>query len=344
MFKIKKRSVLFVLESCREIGKKIEGAHFGMDSFTEFSDLVEPMPVTQKHFGNNEITAYPNKSVNKKDVIILGSGSNVNGMSINDHLMMLCAAIRSAKSGSAAYITVIMPYLPYCRSDKKDQTRMPIMSQFVCEMIKMAGANRLMSVDLHAGQEQGFFGNGDPFDNMYSIDYLTDAIKKDFAKDLADKKVAVISPDVGGKNRVEAWAECLESVHTFLTKRRDHSKISTISEHKMVHQIDLVGKTVIFVDDMVDTLGTIASAAEIVKKEGAAKVVVVATHGIFSGNAFENLKNPNIDLVYITNSVPQEENLKKSSKLRVVDVSNLICRAILANIKGESLSETYNKK
>lgn len=336
MLKTKKKSLLFVLQSCAELGLSISAT-----ANSEFFGLVELVTVTEKRFGNNEICAFTNISVRKRDVIILASGSNVGGMSINDHLMMLCAAIRSAKSGSAAYITVILPYFPYSRSDKKDQGRMPIMSQFACSMIKEAGANRLVSVDLHAGQEQGFFGNGDPFDNLYAIRHLTEAVKKDWAKDLEANNLVVISPDVGGEKRVVSWAERLKAPHTFLTKRRDHSKVSVILEHELVHQIDLVGKTVVFVDDMCDTMGTIKSAAEIVRKKGAGKIIVAVTHGIFSGPAFDNIAKSDIDLVYVTNSIPQEDNVKRCSKLRVVDISDLVVTAILKNIKGESLSDTF---
>jgi ribose-phosphate pyrophosphokinase len=323
----KKKSSLIIMDSCKELGDLVAN---------RLHDRVNVLKTKQVRYGNNEICCYPEESVRKKDIFIIASGSNVNGSSINDNIMSLCAMIRSCRDGSSKYITVIFPYLPYCRSDKKDKGRMPIMSKFVCEMIKLAGANRLVNIDLHAGQIQGFFDG--PLDNLYAIHPLIEQIKTDFDVN----NLIIVSPDAGGEKRATAWADKLKVPCTFLTKHRDHNRISTISHHELVHNLDFEGKTVIFVDDMCDTAGTLKSAAEIVKKKGAKEIITVVTHGIFSGNAFGNLNDSCIDHVYVTNSLPQEENVKKSNKIKIVDISGLISDVMLRCINAESVSELFN--
>ncbi|XWV25625.1 DEHA2D17908p [Tupanvirus deep ocean] len=317
-------AVVIVLDSCKELGDAIVHCLVGK---------LEKISTAYFRFGNNEINTFPSKSVRSKDVYIVGTGSNVNG-TINDNLMAMFGMIRSCRDASAKHITAITAYYPYSRSDKKDQSRTPIMSKLVADFFKTAGANRLITVDLHAAQIQGFFKG--PFDNLYATKYLLKKIKEDYPEDFV-----VISPDAGGIKRIQDWASQMDCIYTFLTKSRDHNSISKITKHDLVHQIDFTGKKALLVDDIGDTLGTLNSAAKILKEKGATEVVAAVTHGIFSGNAFENLNQGYIDCIYTTNTLPQETNLEKSHKIVVVDISELFADAILSCVNATSMSAVF---
>lgn len=321
----KDNSVIVVMDSCDDLGENT--AKILQAEICQIGSKIV-------RFGNNEINVFPNESVRSKNVFIIGSGSNHNG-TINDNLMAMLGMVRGCNTASANQITVICAYYPYCRSDKKDQGRAPIMSRLVADLFKVSGASRLISVDLHAAQIQGFFDG--PFDNLYAINDLIQKIKSDFA----DEKMIIVSPDAGGEKRATAWAKNMNSQCTFLTKTRNHNEISTISKHELVHQLNFTNEIVLLVDDIGDTLGTLCSAAKILKEKGAKKIIAAVTHGIFSGPAFVNLANSDIDLVYTTNTVPQSKNVEKSSKIVVVDLSNLLSRAILCCIIPSSISELF---
>lgn len=324
----KNKSVVIIMESCKELGNEV---------LKYLEGVVDPIDAEFVRFGNNEFTTFPKDSVRKKDIFIMASGSNING-SINDHLMALYAMIFSCKNSSAAYITVILPYFPYSRSDKKDRGRMPILAKMNCDIIKEVGADRIITVDLHAAQIQAFFSG--PFDNLYAINPLILSIlDKNNPEDLI-----VVSPDAGGEKRANAWADVLDAPCTFFTKKRDHTKVSTISKHEIVHHIEFTGKTVLLVDDMGDTLGTLCSAAVILKEMGAVKVIGVVTHGILSGKAFENLNSGQLDELYVTNTLPQKENLQKSAKLQVTNIAELMATTIVICINGGSLSQLFAPK
>jgi ribose-phosphate pyrophosphokinase len=210
------------------------------------------------------------------------------------------------------------------------------MAKLVCDLFKTAGADRLVTIDLHSAQIQGFFAG--PFDNLYAIGPLCEAVKLDFnCEDLV-----LISPDVGGVKRIENWSKKLLVQNTFLTKSRNHSGVSQISHHELVHQLDLNNKICLIVDDMADTMGTLCSAAKILKAKGASKVIAVVTHGVFSGKAFENLAGDDIDAVYVTNSLPQAQNvLKSSANIKVVDVCDLFSKVIMCCVEGKSISALF---
>jgi ribose-phosphate pyrophosphokinase len=318
-------AVIIVLDSCQELGEKI----------VEYLDgKLNNIGTKYFRFGNNEINTFPSESVREKNVFIVGSGSNCSSGTINDSLMTMFAMIRACRDASAKYITTICPYFPYSRSDKKDQGRTPIMAKMTCDFFKEAGANRLITIDLHAAQIQGFFAG--PFDNLYAINDLIEKIQSDY-----DNNFIIVSPDAGGVKRTENWSKKMGVTSTFLTKTRDHNMVSVINKHELVHQIDFTGKTAILVDDIGDTLGTLNSAAKILKEKGATKVIAVVTHGVFSGRAFENLAEDFIDRIYTTNTLPQQENLSKSSKIVVVDLSKLFAEAILSCVNATSMSNLF---
>jgi ribose-phosphate pyrophosphokinase len=317
-------SVIIVLESCEELGKSI------VDYLQE---KIHNINVKFFRFGNNEINIFPSESVREKNVYIVGTGSNHNG-TINDNIMTMCGMIRACRDASAKYITIVCAYFPYSRSDKKDQSHTPIMAKMICDFLKMAGGNRVITIDLHSAQIQGFFDG--PFDNLYATKYLINQITTDY-----ENNFVIISPDAGGIKRIIDWASQLNCPYTFLTKSRDHNAISKITQHELVHQLDFTGKRALLVDDIGDTLGTLNSAAKILKEKGATEVIAAVTHGIFSGKAFEYLQENYIDRIYVTNTLPQKLNSDKSDKIKVVDLSELFGDAILCCVNAGSMSALF---
>lgn len=320
-----KDSVIIVLSSCWELGDAISD---------QLHDKINSVNTKILKFNNNEINIFPCESVREKDIFIIGSGSNFNG-SVNDNIIEMASIIRSCRDASAKHITLMCAYFPYSRSDKKDQGRAPIMAKLICDIFKTAGANRLITFDLHSAQLQGFFDG--PFDNLYAGNYLIKRIKSDYK----NNEFIVISPDVGGIKRIMDFKNKLNADYTFLVKSRNHNKISDISHHEIVHKIDLTSKINILVDDIGDTLGTLNSAAKLLKEHGAPTVIAVITHGIFSGKAFETLKQNYIDKIYVTNTLPQNDNIIKSNKIEIVDLSELCANAILRCINAESISALF---
>jgi ribose-phosphate pyrophosphokinase len=316
-------NLIIVLDSAGELGTRV----------AEHLKNVYHVPHEYIIFGNREINTFPNESVREKNVFIVSSGSNIN-QSINDNLIGTLGMIRACRDASSNYITLVCPYFSYSRSDKKDKSRTPIMCKLVCDFIKTAGANRVISIDLHAAQIQGFFDG--PFDNLYATSYLLNEIIANH-----HDKFVVVTPDAGGIKRIQDWAGRLKCPYTFLTKSRDHSQVSLITKHELVHQLDFSDSCVLLVDDIGDTLGTLVSAAKILKQKGAKNVIAAVTHGIFSGNAFDKLEEEWIDCIYTTNSLPQFANIEKSTKIKVVDISRLFADAILCCINSTSMSALF---
>ena len=215
-------AVIIILDSCGELGKNL---------VQELTDKLTRIKSKFVKFGNSEINMYPCASVRGKNVFIIASGSNQNG-SVNDNLITMLGMIRSCRDASANEITLICTYFPYGRSDKKDQGRAPIMARLTCDLIKEAGASRIISFDLHAAQIQGFFSG--PFDNLYAGNNLINQIKHDYPND----KFILISPDVGGLKRIQDFSNKLNNAeYTFFVKARDHNKISHISQHEIVDKL-----------------------------------------------------------------------------------------------------------
>ena len=317
-------NAIIILDSCEELGKKIAEKLDG--------HLIRIKCKFSK-FGNSEINLFPCDSVRGKKVFIVGSGSNTNA-TVNDNIMAMLGMIRACRDASADQITLVCTYFPYARSDKKDQGRAPIMGKLVCDLFKEAGAFRIITFDLHSAQVQGFF-NG-PFDNLYAGKDLIKCIKSDYPND----KFIVISPDVGGLKRIQDFSCQLNNAeYTFLVKSRDHNEISCITSHELVHKLKLENVVCVLVDDIGDTFGTLNSAAEILRKNGATKVITAITHGVFSGNALNNLNNNNIDQVYVTNTLPQTCNCEK---IKLVDVSNTCANALLCCINSVSISTLFD--
>lgn len=297
-------------------------------------------------FGNTEIKVEILESIRGFNVFIIQTGSFDVDHSINDYLIELLAIINACKLSSAKSINIIIPCYPYARSDKKDTPRVPIMGALVSTLFKAAGVDRIISLDLHAGQIQGF--TDIPFDNLYGIKLHVDNLRQTLFKGLTsediNKQYILASPDNGGVKRTTAYAEMLHMKHVIMSKQRDYSKISMVMKSTLVGEEGaVVGKTVLLVDDMFDTLGTVVAAAEELVTHGATGIIAIGTHGIFSGPAMMRLnKSDAIKKVIVTNSLPQENNLKQTNKLEVVDVGDLFTEVIRRILTGASISAMFS--
>ncbi|HEX4338933.1 MAG TPA: ribose-phosphate pyrophosphokinase [Polyangiaceae bacterium] len=250
---------------------------------------------------------------------------------VNDHLMellIMCDALRRASAGS---ISAVLPYYGYARQDRKVAPRTPITSKLVADLLVAAGVSRVICLDLHAGQIQGFFDI--PFDHLYSLPvFLTDYLKGKF-----DKDAVFISPDAGGVERTRAFAKRLGSSLAIIDKRRERANVSEV-----MHLIgDVKGRDCIIVDDMIDTAGTLCNAAQAVMREGARRVVAVASHGVLSGPAVERIAASPLEEVVVSNSIPPSAAVKACPKIRYVSVGKLLGEAIRRIHNNDSVSSLF---
>jgi ribose-phosphate pyrophosphokinase len=250
---------------------------------------------------------------------------------VNDHLMellIMCDALRRASAGS---ITAVLPYYGYARQDRKVAPRTPITSKLVADLLVAAGVNRVICLDLHAGQIQGFFDI--PFDHLHALPvFLTDYLKQKF-----DQNAVFVSPDAGGVERTRAFAKRLGASLAIIDKRRERANVSEV-----MHLIgDVKGRDCIIVDDMIDTAGTLANAAHAVMREGARRVVAVATHGVLSGAAAERIAASPLEEVVVTNSIPPSAAVRACAKIRYVSVGKLLGEAIRRIHSNDSVSSLF---
>jgi ribose-phosphate pyrophosphokinase len=281
---------------------------------------------TLKRFSDNEVWAEIHDNVRKKDVYVVQSICNP----ANENLMELLIMIDALKRASVSTVTAVLPYYGYARQDRKVQPRTPITSKLVADLLTAAGASRVVSVDLHAGQIQGFFDI--PFDHLYALTVFMDYFKENPVDNLA-----IVSPDVGGAERARAYAKRLGAGLALIDKRRPAPNVSEI-----MHVIgDVEGKNVVIVDDIADTAGTLCNAAKCLKERGAKKVFSCITHPVLSGPALERINNSVIDKLIITNSIPLTEEGKKSPKIEVVSIAPLLGEAISRIDHGDSVSSLF---
>jgi len=250
----------------------------------------------------------------------------------NDTLMELLVMCDACRRASAASITAVMPYFGYSRQDRRPRaTRSAITAKLVANMISTAGVNRLLTVDLHADQIQGFFDI--PVDNVYASPVLLgDAWKQKY------QDMVVVSPDVGGVVRARALAKRLDDAElAIIDKRRPRP-----NESKVMNIIgEVAGKTCVMIDDLVDTAGTLCQAAQALKDEGAKKVVAYITHAVLSGNAVERISGSVLDEIVVTDTIPLREDAKKCRKIRQLSVSGLLAETIRRILDEESVSSLY---
>ena len=283
---------------------------------------------TVGQFSDGEIAVEINENVRGKDVFILQSTC----APTNDNLMELILMVDALRRASAARITAVVPYFGYARQDRRVRSaRVPISAKVVADMMVKAGVDRVMTMDLHADQIQGFFDV--PVDNVYGSPILLDDIERQNYDDLV-----VVSPDVGGVVRARAIAKQLNADLAIIDKRRPQA-----NQAQVMHIIgEIEGRTCVVVDDMIDTAGTLCKAGEALKDHGAARVVAYATHPILSGPAVDNITNSVLDEVVVTDTIPLADHARRSGKIRQLSVAGLIAEAIRRVSNEESVSAMFH--
>jgi len=250
---------------------------------------------------------------------------------VNDHVMELLIISDTLRRASAATITAVIPYYGYARQDRKVAPRTPITSKLVADLIESAGVDRVVSIDLHAGQIQGFFNL--PFDHLYGMPVmLEEYLKKNF-----DSSAVVVSPDAGGVERARAYSKRLNSSLAIIDKRRERANVSEV----MNLIGDVKGKQCIIVDDMIDTAGTLAGAAKALMDYGATRVVACATHGVLSGPAIQRIVESPIDEVIVSDTIPLSPAAKTCAKIKQVSMARLLGEAIKRIHSSDSVSSLF---
>jgi len=251
---------------------------------------------------------------------------------VNDNLMELLVMVDALKRASAGSIVAIIPYFGYGRQDRKVKPRTPISAKLVADLITAAGADRVVAVDLHAGQIQGFFNI--PVDHLYAMPVFIDYLR---IQGLVGDKAVVISPDAGGVERARAYAKRMESTMAIIDKRRPAPNISEV----MNIIGDVRGKHAVIIDDMIDTAGTVTAAAKVVLDQGAKSVVACATHGVLSGPAIERVSGSALTEVIISDTIPLTATARSSGKIKVLSVARLLGEAIKRIHHGDSISNLF---
>ncbi|MFC5500900.1 ribose-phosphate diphosphokinase [Lysinimonas soli] len=266
-------------------------------------------------FANGEIYARYSESIRGSDVFVIQSHCPP----LNEWLMEQLIMVDAAKRASAKRITVVAPFYPYARQDKKGRGREPISARLIADLFTAAGADRIISVDLHAAQIMGFFDG--PFDQLFAMPVLMEH----FQAQLDPSTLTVVSPDMGRVKVADVWSDKLGAPLAIIHKRRDPKVPNQVSVHEIVGQVE--GRVCLIVDDLIDTGRTIVKAAEALKAHGATGVVVAATHAVFSDPAVELLQSEFIDSVVVTDTLPVPES-KRWDRLTVLPIAPLIARAI----------------
>jgi ribose-phosphate pyrophosphokinase len=271
-------------------------------------------------FSDGEIMVKINENVRGSDVFVVQSTCTPG----NHNLMELLLMIDALKRASAGRITAVMPYYGYARQDRKAQPRVPISARLVADLLTVTGIDRVLTIDLHAGQIQGFFDI--PVDHLYAAPVLTEYVKKEYIND-----IVIVSPDAGGVERARAFAKRISASLAIIDKRREKENVSEV----MNVIGDVKGKEAILFDDMIDTAGTITNAASAIKENGAKKVIAACAHAVLSGPALDRINESALEEVIVTNTIPMDAKKEKCKKLTVLSVASLLGEAI-KNIHEET--------
>jgi ribose-phosphate pyrophosphokinase len=264
-------------------------------------------------FSDGETLVELGENVRGKDTFIVQSTCHP----VNHHIMELLIFMDALRRASADQIVPVIPYYGYGRQDRKVAPRTPITSKLVADMLMSAGATRVVAIDLHAGQIQGFFNV--PFDHLYAAPVLIDDMKKRF-----ETPPVIVSPDAGGTERARAYSKRLKSNLAIIDKRRSSPNVSEV-----MHVIgDVEGQEAMILDDMVDTAGTLTQGAEVLKKHGARKVVAYCTHPVLSGPALERIEHSALEELVVTDTIPLGDKIEKCKKIRSLSVAPLLGEAI----------------
>jgi len=277
-------------------------------------------------FSDGETAVEINESIRGKDIFIVQSTCPPT----NEHLMELLVMLDAVKRASACRIAAVIPYFGYARQDRKATGRTPISAKLVANLLAVAGAHRVLTVDLHAGQIQGFFDI--PVDNLFAKPVMLDHIKENYAQDLV-----IVSPDAGGVERARAYAKPLQADLAIIDKRRERANLSEV-----MHIIgDVKDKNCLLVDDMVDTAGTLTNAAKALKDAGAKKVSACCSHPILSGPAIDRINNSMIEELIVTNTVPLRGAAAECKKITVLSVAPILAEAIKRIYENGSVSALF---
>ena len=277
-------------------------------------------------FSDGEIQIEIDENVRAKDVFVIQSTC----APVNDNLVELLLMIDALKRSSARRITAVIPYFGYARQDKKVAPRVPISAKLVADMVALAGANRVITMDLHAGQIQGFFDI--PVDNIFAAPLLIEYIRSKFSDNLA-----IVSPDAGGVERARAFAKRLDADLAIIDKRRPAP-----NQAKAMAVIgDVRDKVAVILDDMADTAGTLTGAADALKAEGAREIHACCAHAVLSGPAIERIVNSNIKNLVVTDTIPLSEKAAACGKIAVISIAELVGEAIIRSYRGDSVTSLF---
>ena len=289
---------------------------------------IELVPTTARDFANGEIFIRFEESVRGADCFVMQS----HAQPLNKWLMEQLIMIDALKRGSAKRITAILPFYPYARQDKKHRGREPISARLIADLLTTAGADRIVSVDLHTDQIQGFFDG--PVDHMHAMPILVDYIKSKYSLD----NLVVVSPDAGRVKTAEKWANMLgDAPMAFVHKTRDIDAANKVVSNRVVGEVD--GKDCILLDDMIDTGGTIAGAVGVLKEAGAKSVVIACTHGVFSDPARERLNDCGAEEIITTDTLPQDT--EGWNNLTVLSIAPLLAKTIHEIFENGSVTTLF---
>ncbi len=277
-------------------------------------------------FSDGEVMVEITENVRGRDVYVIQSTSSP----ANNNLMELLVVVDALKRASAARINAVVPYFGYARQDRKVAPRAPITAKLVADLMSVAGIDRLLTMDLHAGQIQGFFDI--PVDHLYAAPVMLDEIRRQ-----SFGEVIIVSPDAGGTERARAFAKRLDAGLAIIDKRRSGPNVAEV-----MHIIgDVKGKNCFIIDDMIDTAGTLCAAARALQEHGACDVYACATHGVLSGPALERISESPLKKVYITDTIAGQEKLDQCDTLHRLSVSHLLAEAIRRTHNAESVSSLF---
>ena len=307
---------LFTGTSDRELATEVAG-HLKLD----LGDT------TVSTFSDGEIMVRLNENVRGSDAFVIQSTCTP----VNDNIMQLLLIVDALKRASAGRITAVIPYYGYARQDRKVQPRVPISAKMVADLITAVGTNRVLTVDLHAGQIQGFFNI--PVDNLYAAPVLSEYIKRKYVSD----NLVIVSPDAGGVERARSFAKRLNCSIAIIDKRREKA-----NECEVMNVIgDVLDKDTLLLDDMVDTAGTLTQAAKALTEQGARRVSAACTHAVLSGSAIERINNSAIEELIVTNTIPLDSKITLCRKLQVLSIASLLGDAIKMIHEESSISSLF---
>jgi len=281
---------------------------------------------TVSTFSDGEITVRLQENVRGSDVYVVQSTCTP----VNNNLMELLLMVDALKRASAGRITAVMPYYGYARQDRKAQPRVPISARLIADLLTISGIDRVLTIDLHAGQIQGFFDI--PVDHLYAAPVLSEYMKEKYVNE-----TVVVSPDAGGVERARSFAKRIDASLAIIDKRREKANVSEVMH--VIGEVD--GMDAILFDDMIDTAGTITQAAAALKENGAKRVIATCAHAVLSGPALQRINDSVLEDVIVTNTIPMEDKKAQCSKLTVLSVATLLGEAIRRIHEETSVSSLF---